>query len=86
MMEALGYKDGMCLEFAGPVGDPRFPLRGSIDGAVWARTPGEHYEVVSSLNHPQWQAGQIVPDRIAQSAQPLLQGTARRRDGAGSGS
>src|SRR6266446_3713751 len=38
MMEVLGYKDGTCLEFAGPIGDPWSPLKRSIDGAVWAHT------------------------------------------------
>ena len=46
-------------------------------GAVWARTPGGPYEVVSSLNDPRWQTGQIVPDRIAQAAPALRPATTR---------
>ena len=41
-------------------------------GVVWARPQlGGPYQVVSSLNTPQWQAGQTVPEQLARRA-PLL--------------
>ena len=65
--------------------DPRRETPGTSRGAIWARTPGGAYEVVSSLGHPAWQPGQVVPDRIARNA-PALRAPAsnqnRTNDGA----
>ena len=65
--------------------DPHRETPGMSRGAVWARRPGGHYEVVSSLSHLRWQPGQIVPDGIAESAPPLQPPTTRHRDSASSG-
>ena len=57
--------------------DARREAPGISRGAIWACTPGGLYEVVSSLGHPRWQTGQIVPDRIAQAAPALRPATTR---------
>ena len=40
-------------------------------GGLGPATPGAPYEVVSALDEPAWQPGQVVPERTATRA-PLL--------------
>jgi hypothetical protein len=51
--------------------DPRRDTPSISRGTIWARTPGGAYEVVSSLADPRWQAGQVVPPRLAVTAAAL---------------
>jgi hypothetical protein len=51
--------------------DPRRDTPGTSRGAIWARTSEGVYEVVSSFNHPRWQSGQTVPERVALAAPAL---------------
>jgi hypothetical protein len=52
--------------------EPRREAPHTSRGAVWARPePGGPYEVVSSLDDPNWRPGQLVPEPIACKA-PLM--------------
>jgi hypothetical protein len=57
--------------------DPRRDSRATSRGAIWARTPGGAYEVVSSLGDPHWRAGDTVADGVADRAPVLLSSSAR---------